>query len=701
MKAYKRNERNKESKNNFIKTLNQSINNVTKYKKQIDFETIKKIILYFYPREDEYFFDLIFSQINETKFFRELVKFYKNINIFSDEDPENKFYGVQNFTKIPKNRKSIESFELNKLNTDLIFVLVKEILLSSYEENIDKKSLIKSKLNEIYNFTNLKSLSFISNKVENYTSLFPVNFYAFCVTIKILILCYPEQIKSFHIGVFMNSELTFFNQNNNDCFLSELFCCYLTYLFFSSHILKNEIATMCLHFLDDSNIYEAFTFHISDNGYDAIKKILPKKEKYDILTLLKEFFNDILYRISIYLHYIISNDAYKEIIEFINFGEFPKRIHIYCDKAILNKKYVNLFKDLTNCKELNIHLISNNCLLDSNKENKINLKDDENDNITNFSLDGEFIYIDNMPVKMSKIRSLKLINKKRSYFMQDETEYKKMHNNICFNFQKEFFNNFDYLEELTLKHITPEQFFSLVNCLISTNDKNASSIFKIYLEINYSHIKISSNNFSHIKILSNTDNGISKIDILRNVDSLIRNCKRIYDIRQLEINLKNDNPQNNLLLTKENGFYFISLVLELLKRCYQFSFKNFNNYYYPLNDVQPDIKRKDSFPTRTRSFKRRSQEFEKKNDEEFCLQDDVHNCKVQTNNNKDLQVVYNGYEYDDISYIMDLNSALPFLFIVKNRLPKLQPKALLFNIVKYFSITMKAPKQISVCNFNN
>jgi hypothetical protein len=440
---------------------------------------------------------------------------------------------------------------------------------------------------------------------------------------------------------------------------------------------------------------------MDNNGYNTLKKILIKKEKYDILTLINDFFTDIVYRISIYLHYNISIDKYKEILEFLKLGEYPKLLHIYCDKKILNNKNINLFKDITNCNDLNIHIISNNSLINSNIENKINLKNEEDVNLTNFSIEGDFIYIDNMPPKMSKIKSLKFINNKRPYYITDETEYKNLHNNICFNFQKEFFNNFDYLEELTLKHITPEQFFSLVNCLISTNDKNASSIFKIYLEINYSHIKISSNNFSHIKILSNTDNGISKIDILRNVDSLIRNCKRIYDIRQLEINLKNDNPQNNLLLTKENGFYFISLVLELLKRCYQFSFKNFNNYYYPLNDVQPDIKRKDSFPTRTRSFKRRSQEFEKKNDEEFCLQDDVHNCKVQTNNNKDLQVVYNGYEYDDISYIMDLNSALPFLFIVKNRLPKLQPKALLFNIVKYFSITMKAPKQISVCNFNN
>ena len=54
---------------------------------------------------------------------------------------------------------------------------------------------------------------------------------------------------------------------------------------------------------------------------------------------------------------------------------------------------------------------------------------------------------------------------------------------------------------------------------------------------------------------------MSKTELLKGVDSLIRNSKRLSEIRKLEINLVNDNPQNNLLLTKENGFYFISLVL--------------------------------------------------------------------------------------------------------------------------------------------
>ena len=659
----------------------------------MNFETIKKLILSFYPKEDEYFFDLIFSPIIDTNnFFQGLEKFYKNIKGFSDEDPENKFYGVQNITKISKRLDNLDSIELNKINSDLIFVLVEEIILSSYEQNIDKKSLIKSKINEIFNCSNLNNISFISNKIENYTSLFPVNFYAFCITLKILLLCFPKQIKNFHVGIFMNSEQTLFNKNNNSCFLSELFCCYMTFLYLSSNILKSEVGTICLHFWEDSNIFENFTFHVSNNGYYTIKKIFPKIEKYDILNILKEMFNDILYRISIYLHYTISMDIYNEIIQFLNSGDFQKNIHIYCDKKIINNKNTNIFKDITNCKELNIHVISNYSLVNTNVENKINLKDEENPNLRSFSLEGNFIYIDNMPAKMSKLKSLKLINIKKPYYIPDETEYKKLHNNICFNFQKEFFNNFAYLEELTLIYITPEQFFSLVSCLNATNDMNQSSILKIYLEINYSHIKILNNIISK---------GISKIEILRGVDSLIRNCKRISEIRKLDIILANDNPQNNLVLTKENGFYFISLVLGLLKRCYQFSLKNFNKYYYPVNDIMPDIKsikRRES-NQRLRYYRGKSKEFEI--NEEFSLKDDVHNCKVQSNLNKDLQVVYNGSEFNDISYIMDLNNALPFLYVVKNNYAKLQPKTVLINIVKFFNIKISAARQLSVCNFNN
>ena len=658
-------------------------------------ETIKNICLLFYPKEDMDFFKLMFSPMDNSTFIKELEKYYKNLTEFSDENPDNKFYGVQKLTKIPKNRDKIEEIELNKTNTDLIFVLVKEILLSSYEEEIDKITLIKSQINEIFNCNGLNTISFISNKLDNYTSILPANFYAFCVTIKILIMCYQRQLKFYHIGIFMESEQTLFNKHNNECFLSELFCCYMSFLYLVSNGLKNESGTLCLHFWNDSNIFESFTFHMNDNGYNLLKKVLPEKENYDILEILKDIFSDTVYRMQIFLHYNISNDRYKQIIEFLNLGELPKKIDIFCDTKFINNKNVNLFKDLQNCKELNIHIIVNTTLLNTTAINKINLKDGENINIKRFSIEGKNLYIEDMPKNMSKIKSLELISKKVIYFMNDDKEYKNLYNNLCFNFPKDFFINFNYLEDLSLKYITPEQFFTLISCLNSTEKQ--SMIYNLYLEINYSHLKIPN-------ILNND---ISKAEILRGVDSLIRDCKRILDIRKLDIILANGNPQNNFLLTKENGFYFISLVLEVLKRCYHFNMNNINYYYYPSNDTNPNVNIRaapaNTNGTRTRNRNQRAnkQAEENKINEEFSLEDDVHNCIVQTNKNKDLQVIYNGIKEEDNSQIVDLNSTIPFLYVVKKKLVKLQPKTILNSILKFFEYQFNAPKQFSVCNYNN
>lgn len=657
-------------------------------------ETIKNICLLFYPKEDMDFFKLIFSPMDNFTFIKELEKYYKNLTEFSDENPDNKFYGVQKLTKIPKNRDKIEEIELNKTNTDLIFVLVKEILLSSYEEEIDKITLIKSQINEIFNCNELNTISFISNKLNNYTSILPVNFYAFCVTIKILIMCYPRKLKFFHIGIFMESEQTLFNKDNNECFLSELFCCYMTFLYLISNALKNESGILCLHFWNDSNIFEGFTFHVNDNGYNLLKKVLPEKEKYGILEMLKEIFCDV-YRLQIFLHYNISNDIYSQIIEFLNIGEFPKKIDIFCSIKFINNKNVNLFKDLQNCKELNIHIIINTTLLNTTAINKINLKDGENINIKRFSIEGKNLYIEDMPKNMSKIKSLELISNRVIYFMNDDIQYKNLYNNLCFNFPKELFINFNYLEDLSLKYITPEQFFTLISCLNSSG--NQSMIYNLYLEINYSHLKIPN-------ILNND---ISKAEILRGIDSLIRDCKRILDIRKLDIILANGNPQNNFLLTKENAFYFISLVLEILKRCYHFNMNNINYYYYPPNDTNPNVNMRtapvNTNGTRTRNRNQRAfkQAEENKINEEFSLEDDVHNCIVQTNKNKDLQVIYNGIKEEDNSQIVDLNSTIPFLYVVKKKLVKLQPKTILNSILRFFEYQFNAPKQFTVCNYNN
>ena len=72
-----------------------------------------------------------------------------------------------------------------------------------------------------------------------------------------------------------------------------------------------------------------------------------------------------------------------------------------------------------------------------------------------------------------------------------------------------------------------------------------------------------------------------------------------------------------------------------------------------------------------------------------------------TNKNKDLQVIYNGIKEEDNSQIVDLNSTIPFLYVVKKKLVKLQPKTILNSILRFFEYQFNAPKQFTVCNYNN
>ena len=670
----------------------------------LNFEIIKKIIFLFNPREDQKFIDLIFKEKDTLSLFKDLLNFYKTIPKFSNDNIENKFYGIQNITKLPNTKKEITTIELNKLNTDLIFVIVKQIMLSSYDEEnnininkddllLNKKSLIKSRLIQIFNCQNISSIGFISNKEENYTSSYPVNFYAFCISLKILLICFPDQIKKFHIGIF-NTKDTSFNIQNNDYFFSDLFCSYLSYLYLISTKGKNEVIELCLHFFDNSNIYENFTFHIATSGFKFLKKILKNCEKLDILNILNGYFNDMIKRISFYFHYNnIELNYYNDIMKFINFPGISKKIDIYCDKKLINNKNINFLKDLTNCRDLNIHIINNNSLIETNDEIKISLKGENILKQKIFSVEGSNIYLDNMPNDFSSLKILKLISNKNRYYVKDEEDYKSQHKNlICFNFPKDAFINLNYLEELTLIYITPEQFISLVNSLNnrSINDINQSSIIKLYLEINYSHIKIPCD------LISNT---LTKEDILGNIDSLLRNCQRISYIRELDIILSNDNPKSNFVLIKENGFYFINLALELLKKCYHFSIKNINNYYYPLNDSKP-AKKQSSNNIQKRNFRRQISE-KIVNNEKYCLQDNVNNCYVKENLNKELQVIYSGNDFDDYAKMTDLDSASPFLFAIDKKITKLKPKTILINIMKFFNIKIEAPKQYSVCNFNN
>ena len=138
--------------------------------------------------------------------------------------------------------------------------------------------------------------------------------------------------------------------------------------------------------------------------------------------------------------------------------------------------------------------------------------------------------------------------------------------------------------------------------------------------------------------------------------------------------------------------------MEFLKKCYHFSLKNFNNYYYPSNDKKPESS-KSSNNIRRRDFRKKVSEVIV--NEEYCLQDNINNCFVKNNSNKEMQVIYNGNNFNDFAKMIDLDSALSFLFAVKNKFTMLGPKTILINIIRFFNIKIEAPKQFSVCNFNN
>ena len=648
-------------------------------------ETVKKLLLSFYP-DDKFLFDIILSPLNKTTFLYDLDKYYSKLEEFSNSDPFNKYYGVQNSTK-SNYRESQSSIDLNKENTDIIFSLVDQ-LLASFGPKLNLNT-IKGNINQIYKCHNLSRINFLANKEKNLHSTYPVNFYAFCISMRMLIECYSEQIKFFDMGIFMNSTETLFGKENNFCFLSELFCCYIVFLYFYSILTKYHDVCLTLHFFDDSNIYDNFTFHETENGFNIINNILGRnKDTYDVMTLLKEIFTVNLNKLNFFLHYNINGDTYKQIVELLNCQDYLTKVEFYCDKNFLNSDKFNIFKDMQKCTELNIYL--------QNTENKskIKLKNDMA-NVTSFALEGNDFYLDNIPNNLNNLKKLKLISNTdniNSPYYSDKYEKE----NICFNITQDVLNNLNNIQELTLKYLSLEQFLLLVNCLNSKNNKSQSNILKLNLEIDYTF-----SNIIQEQIKSNTDNKLSTEDLKKNlilkaVNLLINYSQRINNIHEFSINLVNNGFLNNFVLSTENGLYFIDLVLQKLKSCHRFSLINTNNNYFPKDEEKPDI-------TLTGNGKRTRKTVKKKNveNEEFYLSENKHKCRCDWNHNCEIYVSYNGNEYNDFCKFIDLDEFVPFLIVVDRKLKKLNVKPILLNIAKYFNITKKKPRILEVINFNN
>ena len=645
-------------------------------------ESVKKILLSFYP-EDKSFFDIILSPLNKATFLYDLDKYYSKLDEFSNTDPFNKYYGVQNSSKliIKENQTSID---LNKENTDIIFSLVDQVL-ASFGPKLNINT-IKGNINQIYKCHNLNRINFISNKEKNGRSLFPVNFYVFCLALRMLIECYSEQIKYFDMGIFINCGETLFSKDNNDCFLSELFCCYLVYLYFYSVLTKHHDVCLTLHFFDDSSIFDNFTFHETENGYNIINGILGRnKDKYDILTLLKDIFTVNLNKLNFNFHYNISKEVYDQIVELLNCQDYLTKVEFYCKESFINKSTFNIFKDIQKCKELNIYIQN-----ETNDKSKIILKDDLT-NISNFSIQGNNLILDNLPKNLNNLNSLKLISKTNNinspYF---SNKYEK--ENICFNFTQESFNNLDNIHELTLKYLSLEQFLQLINSLNTKTTKKTSNILKLNLEVDYTFSKLLTEENKN----ANTNEELSKNLILKAINLLINYSPRISNIRELSINLINNSPKNNFILSTENGLYFIDLVLNKLKYCYNFSLINNNNNYYPPDEEKPDT-------TLTGNGRRARKVARKKNseNEEFYTSENKHKCRCDWNHNNEVYVSFNGNDNKDNCRYIDMDSFVPFLYVVQRKLKKLKDQQIIKQIAKCFNIVKNEPKQLQVVNFNN
>ena len=651
-------------------------------------ETVKKILLAFYP-EDKFLFDIILSPINKTTFLYDLDKYYSKLDEFSNTDPFNKYYGVQSSTRI-NIKENQSSIDLNKENTDIIFSLVDQ-LLASFGPKLNLNT-IKGNINQIYKCNNLDRINFISNVDKNTPSHYPTNFYAFCITLRMIIECYWDQIKNFDIGIFMNSSETMFSKNNNFCFLSELFCCYIIFLYFFSILSKYHDMCLTLHFFDDDSIYNNFTFHETENGFDIVNNLLGRnKDKYDVMTLFKDIFTVNLNRLNFFFHYDIDIDTYKQIVELINCQDYLTKIEFYCDKNFLNNEKFNIIKDMQKSKEINIHIIK-----DCHKT-KINLKE-VMPNAIYFSLEGKNLFVENIPKDLNNLKKLKLISKtdnnNSSYYSDN---YDK--ENICFDITKDIFNNLNNIQELTLKYLSLEQFLLLVNSFNSKDNKIQSNILKLDIEIDYTFSNIIKeqiiNSKNNNSIIANIGS-FKKNLILKSINLLLNYSNRISNIHELSINLVNNSPENNFVLSKENALYFIDVVLKNLKKCYSFALINNNNNYYPKDEEKPDI----TLTGNGKRIKKITKKKEKEN-EEFYLSENKHKCRCDWNHNGEIFVSYNGNECKDFCMYNELDNFVPFLYVIDKKLKKLKAKPIILNMSKFFNVTQKKPRLFEVINFNN
>lgn len=476
---------------------------------------IRNILLSFYT-SDPTFIDWILLPFKSPLLIPQLSKWIgENYSKTGSQNPFDKLYGISEIPKfLKKNKNNSICFNLSKYNVDSFFTITKNNLLDL------GSGKLKEKLKDAFNMSDVTELNFVCERCEDDIKSLPMNFYAFAICLRIIFEFCTEQISTFSLGVFEN----LFNQK---VFYSDLFCCYLLFLYFfkvSTHINK----TLLLCFSDDSEIYENFTFHIDELENVKKEKKTQNIENCEILSLITTYFNfSNIKNVEITAEKEINEGEIKAIVAFIHQQKFLRSLTINSNIDFYNS---------INILELNVKHIQVNIIYKKGKENRIIFSENENTTV-NLSLRGTNLVLDKIPKNFEKMRSFEIIS-----------------DGDNLNIRKSMLADMKKLQKLSLHTISYQQFAEI----FSLND----NIFYYIEEID-------------ITIDNSKEKNEERLSYLKLIENIIENNPHLKILKIKIDNTKNEIP--SFFFSKENGYYLINKVLTNLKNCSIFSLTNHVN----------------------------------------------------------------------------------------------------------------------------
>lgn len=477
---------------------------------------IRNILLSFYT-SDPAFIDWILLPLKSPLLIPQLSKWIsENYSKTGSTNPFDKLYGISEISKfLKKNKNNSVCFNLSKFNVDLFFTITKNNLLDL------GSAKLKEKLKDAFNMNDVNELNFVCERCEDDMKSLPMNFYAFAICLRIIFEFCSDQISTFSLGIFEN----LFNQK---VFYSDLFCCYLLFLYFfkvSTHINK----TLLLCFSDDNEIYENFTFHIDEFENVKKEKKTQNIENCEILSLITTYFNfSNIKNVEITVEKEINEEEIKAILSFIHQQKFLRSLTINSN--------IDFFNSI-NILELSVKNIQVNIIFKKGKENRIIFSENENTTVANLTIRGNNLIFDKIPKNFEKLRSFEIISGGQNL-----------------NVSKSMFVDMKKLQKLSLHTISYQQFAEI----FSLND----NIFYYIEEID-------------ITIDNSKEKKEEKLSYLKLIENIIENNPHLKILKIKIDNTKNEIP--SFFFSKENGYYLINKVLKNLKNCSIFSITNHVN----------------------------------------------------------------------------------------------------------------------------